>query len=328
MVALTGGSLAAAACGSRSTLDDMIYLLPASSGADSGDDGSAGDDATLGRDSAADAPGDRTTDTRHDVSVDAPPPPIDARPLPDVVITHCPDPNTEYIYVVTQQGDLLSFSPPTATFTRIGTLACPTRPQAVTTPYSMAVDRKGTAYVVYDDGELFRVSTLTARCTATAFVAPQASYRQFGMGFVGNANGATDTLFVTPSTTGVLATLDVATFQVGVVGALTVSQAELTGTGDGRLFAFYASGTSSAIEQLDPATATVVANSNLVNLPQGKGWAFGFWGGDFYLFTTPGATVVQSQVTRFRPSDGSQTLVASLSTTVVGAGVSTCAPQM
>jgi hypothetical protein len=45
--------------------------------------------------------------------------------------------------------------------------------------------------------------------------------------------------------------------------------------------------------------------------------------GDFYLFTAPGGSSI---VTRFRPSDGSLVQVATLSQTIVGAGVSTCAP--
>ena len=47
-------------------------------------------------------------------------------------------------------------------------------------------------------------------------------------------------------------------------------------------------------------------------------------GPQVYSFTAPGGT---TQVHRFRPSDGSVTLVAQVSETIVGAGVSTCAPQ-
>jgi hypothetical protein len=66
--------------------------------------------------------------------------------------------------------------------------------------------------------------------------------------------------------------------------------------------------------------------SDLPGVDIAGGWAFAFWGGDFYTFTAPGdtSTVVQ----RFRPSDGTVVQVASLSLVVVGAGVSTCAPQM
>jgi hypothetical protein len=297
-----------ASCGSRAALDGVTYIrlagLDAGAGLDSGEDTALGDDATLDAHAHAHAP----------------PPPIDARPLPDVVVTNCAA-GTTYIYVVTMQNELLSFYPPNAAFTSIGKLTCP----AAGTPFSMAVDRQGAAYVLYSDGELFHVSTRTARCTPTAFAPTM--FTTFGMGFVGNPNGASDTLFISPSTASVLGTVNLQTFKVGVVGSFLLPSAELTGTGDGRLFAFYStgSGSSSAVAQVDPSTAAIVANSNLTRLPQGSGWAFGFWGGDFYLFTAPTSS---SQVTRFRPSDGSQTLVATLPSTIVGAGVSTCAPQM
>jgi hypothetical protein len=266
-------------------------------------------------------------------------PPIDASPVPDVVVSNCPDAASTLIYVVTAQNELLSFYPPSAAFTRIGSVACPVA--AGWQPFSMAVDRTGTAYVLFTDralasGQIFRVSTLTAACAATAYVGGQSGINTFGMGFVGNPDGLTDTLYVAAdegtNVASRLAKIDVRTLQMTVVGRFfpqTVAMAELSGTGDGRLFAFYTihGATSSAVAQVDTTTAQVTANDDLVNLPQGGGWAFAFWGGDFYLFTAPGGLGAGSQVTRFRPSDGSQAVVAMLPTTIVGAGVSTCAPK-
>jgi hypothetical protein len=46
------------------------------------------------------------------------------------------------------------------------------------------------------------------------------------------------------------------------------------------------------------------------------------------LFTAPPSTAPSSIVTRYRPSDGSIVQVATApGLTIVGAGVSTCAPQ-
>jgi hypothetical protein len=236
----------------------------------------------------------------------------------------CQTPMADRIYTVTLQGTLWTFYPPSAEFVRIGTLSC--RPRYTDTPFSMAVDRTGTAYVVYTDGELFRVSTTTAQCAATSFAPPSSNYTTFGMGFVGESNAA-GTLYIAPQSAGVLATLNLQTFQVSNIGPLSV-QAELTGTGDGRLFAFYQQLQSTAIAQLDPSTAAFVSITNLVNLPAGNGWAIAFWGGDLYLFTAPGSLFGSSRVTRFRPSDGSQVTMAMLDETIVGAGVSTCAPNM
>lgn len=310
------------ACGSRSQLEGTTIYLQ----------GPPGGGMTQGDDAGLDGPADDATEA----GADAPLPPIDATPLPDVVLANCSSPSTLYIYVVTEQGTLYSLDPRTTTLTPIGPIACPAR--AGLTPFSMAVDRVGVAYVLYSnpgnpvpDGQLFRVSTRTAQCQPTAFVPPSSTFASFGMGFVADSNGTTDTLYITPDAAGVLATLDTQTFAVKTVGPLSLSLPELTGTGDGRLFAFYepAGSSSTAIAQLDPTTAAVVANSNLPGLSRGGGWAFGFWGGNFYLFTASGSSMTSpSIVTRFRPSDGSLTTVAKLTETVVGAGVSTCAPQM
>ena len=62
--------------------------------------------------------------------------------------------------------------------------------------------------------------------------------------------------------------------------------------------------------------------------PQGPdAWAFAFWGGDFYFFTSVGGA--PSTVGRFHPADGSfDPVYATLpSGAITGAGVSTCAPR-
>jgi hypothetical protein len=277
-------------------------------------------------------------------SPDAPIPPIDA--TPGVVPNDCPDAGDTLIYLVTSRSSLYSFYPPTAQFARIGALSCPTPPPSGSgwQPFSMAVDRQGTAYVLFSDGgaggQLFRVSTATAACASLPYVGGQDGFDTFGMGFVGNTDGGAETLYVALNTEQTdaapkLAVLDVANFQLSMVETITpadIASAELTGTGDGRLFAFYELGASSAIAQLDPSTGRALGNDDLTALPQmlpsgTSGWAFAFWGNDFYLFTTDPAGTGGSIITRFDPADGSQTMVATLPELIVGAGVSTCAPQ-
>jgi len=277
-------------------------------------------------------------------SPDAPIPTIDA--APGIVPNDCPDAGDTLIYLVTSGNSLLSFYPPTSQFTRIGQLNCPA-PDPTWQPFSMAVDRQGRAYVLFSNGDqtmgqLFRVSTANAACSRIpAYAGGQDGFQTFGMGFVGNPDGGAETLFVALNTETTdaaprLAALDVTDFRLRMavnISPPTIASAELTGTGDGRLFAFYEQGASSAIAQLDPSTGRALANDNLTALPQMEngvmvsGWAFAFWGSDFYLFTTNPALTGGSIVTRFDPSDGSQTTVAELSELIVGAGVSTCAPQ-
>jgi hypothetical protein len=264
-----------------------------------------------------------------DVSFDALPP-IDVAPVPDVFVNDCPDAGATLIYVITQSFQLYSFYPPTGAFTQIGLIACPDGTGS--SPFSMAVDKQGTAYVVFDpDGQLFQVSTKTAACVATPYAPMQLGIPDFGMGFVGNPSGTGDTLYVAPDGMTTLGTIDTNSFVLSLVGPFgpeSVTGAELSGTGDGRLFAFYSilGSSSSAVAQIDPTNAMVIANNNLFDVPQGRGWAFAFWGGSFYLFTAdpngPG-----SQVTQFNPVDLSQTTVATLPFLITGAGVSTCAPM-
>ena len=253
----------------------------------------------------------------------------------------CPDAGSTVIYVVTLDGLLMSFYPPTATFTTIGPVSCPTT--AADSPFSMAVSRQGVAYVVFQSGNLFRVSTRTAACGPTNFIPGNAGFPSlFGMGFSadqpdgGGDGGETLYLAGDPGGVGVgntqLATLDLTTFRTHPVGTIDpfITSAELTGTGSGELFAFYptSGGTGpAAIGQIEKSNATLLSSVSLPSIDIADGWAFGFWGGDFYTFTAPDMN--DTLVQRYRPSDGTVVDVTTLAGHVVdGAGVSTCAPQM
>jgi hypothetical protein len=208
----------------------------------------------------------------------------------------------------------------------------------------MAVDKTGVAYVVYNDGELFRVSTATAACQRTSFASGQRGFPStFGMGFSQDTTDTGETLFVASGgvnggTVPRLASITTTNFTLRIVGNLSpaIDSPELTGTGAGDLFGFYATsgatpcdnistGTcpDSAIGQIDKTTGRVTNQAVLFGRAQGTAWAFAFWGGDFYTFTAPTDGTI---VTRFDPTDGSAAVVAQRSDRIVGAGVSTCAP--
>ena len=256
-------------------------------------------------------------------------PPIDANPFPDVVRNDCPDAAATLIYVVTAQAELFSFYPPTLTFTRIGSVVCPA---GTATPYSMAVDRRGKAYVVFSDGNLFAVSTATAACVGTAFVPGQQGFSTFGMGFASDTNGAAETLYVARNNVpqSSLATIDTTTFVLSTIAAISpaITRTELTGTGDGRLYGFFTNAapavSGSRVIELDKTTAQIIANNDLPVGGPNDAWAFAYWGGDFWIFTSPGGPTT---VSRFRPSDATTIELTTMPSTIVGAGVSTCAPQ-
>jgi len=61
----------------------------------------------------------------------------------------------------------------------------------------MSVDRHGVAWIVYNDGALFKASITDATCRPAPYVAGARGFRRFGMGFVTDAPGATtEKLFI------------------------------------------------------------------------------------------------------------------------------------
>jgi hypothetical protein len=117
-------------------------------------------------------------------------------------------------------------------------------------------------------------------------------------------------------------------------GALANDYCELTGTSNASLFGFFSGSPlgdagAASVVQLDPNSEAAIAQWPLPTVDTGSDWAFAAWGGDFYLFTADkyDMTDPYTTVTRFRPSDGTVTVLAQdIGFRVVGAGVSTCAP--
>lgn len=314
--------LLAVACGTRTALLSDVDLTNTNPDA-SNLDGSILRDATT----------DRTNP--RDTSVLDVVPGLDVVPPVDVTIPNdCPDADSTFIYVVTSQNELFSFYPPTLTFKFIGNLVCPSAPGE--TPFSMAVDRNGFAYVVFTDGNLFRVSTKTAACVATTYQPNQLGWKTFGMGFAADDDG-NDQLFVTHDNSGAggfsdgLGTINVQNFRLSNVATFSppiVQRAELTGTGDGRLFAYWpdeASGQDgSFVAQINRKDGQVIGANRLdVGTPH-SAFAFAFWGGDFWIFS---GDETASSVTQYDTGTNTTRLATTISSTIVGAGVSTCAPQ-
>ncbi len=272
---------------------------------------------------------DASVDATVDAPVDSPPDvPIEAEPDPPTV---CDDAGPTSVYVITAQSLLYRFDPPSSSFEHIGTAFCESSSQ----PFSMAVDRGGTAYVVYQDGRIYKVNTQTAACQPTSFATGQLGWGPFGMGFVFDSANHSDTLYVTESsyawTSKGLAKLDVTSLKLSFVAPYSEpfsNAVELTGTGDGRLYAFGlpAGPLGARLAEVDPSSGALLSTTELALGTENSSFAFAFWGGDFYLFTAPDG-VTFSDAHRYRPSDGSLTWVAKAKATVVGAGVSTCAPH-
>jgi hypothetical protein len=269
---------------------------------------------------------DATVD--HDASEEDALPPIDNF-VPDVpVITDCPDAGSTLVYLITEENELLSFYPPTLGFTTVGKIACP---NTTATPFSMGVTRLGVAYSCFTDGHLFQISTANASCKPTSFAPNQQGFATFCMGYAGLADGG-ERLYVVDCNGGSSASIglgwiDTQSFVLSYVGPFqpTEPSCELTGTADGRLFGFCLDPNGgSRVIQIDPTDAHVVAQNQLKVGDPFDGFAFAYWGGVFWIFTTPGGT---STVTKWDPNTLTETNVATYPGSIVGAGVSTCAPE-
>jgi len=277
---------------------------------------------------------------------DAAPPPGD-----DGGSADCAPGAGQYIYVISDTNNLYRFDPtqfPSASaFTLVGAVPC-VPPRSYVN--SMAIDRQATAYVNFHDGSIVRMNTTAPlACTPTSFKPAQLGFtNDLGMGFSTNAAGSTsETLYVsdnggpegdctqsTPSAGCMglgLAKLDTSSWTLTQVGAYTSPaagyNAELTGTGDAKLYGFFTT-TPSSYGPIDKSSGHTDAPAPTVlsSVSVGRGgYAFSFWGGDFYFYIAPrGNTVPQHLSTK----TGMVTPGDMLSFVVVGAGVSTCAPTV
>lgn len=269
------------------------------------------------------------------------------------------------VYVLSYEGDLYSFAPADKKFKKIGKLSCGLTSQQL--PISMAVDRTGVAWVnIATQGGTSRSNTLYKVDTTTAACSPTNIKSTFigGMGF-STDEGSKDkeTLFVfgqsgsASSPTRTLDHVDFAAEKIVTGPTVTTNAGELTGTGDGRLYGFILkeppTGSSGkpmlddliAITQLDKKTGKDSGEVVLkgVKYPHDPGFAFSFWGGDFYVysapitipadfpFTQPPADLKDeptTDVARYSPTAKTTEpkYMATIGFHIVGAGVSTCAP--
>jgi hypothetical protein len=244
----------------------------------------------------------------------------------------CPK-GTELIYTIDQFNQRLSqFDPMTKAFHDLGSLSCPALSGA--TPFSMSVDRSGFAWVLYTSGELFKVSVLNlASCTKTTW-AGSSGLRVFGMGFATDvAGGSEETLYIGGGASQMqssytLAKIDLATMMVKTIGTQT-QLPEMTGTGNAELWGFMPEGGNSRVVKLDKSNGSALVTYMVPALnTTGAGYAFAHWGGDFWAFLQKSG----ESMTTVHQIDGMTGAIKSSTPapgrTIVGAGVSTCAPTV
>jgi hypothetical protein len=263
----------------------------------------------------------------------------------------CTADGVDLVYVVDQSYNLVSFDPRklgTADdpFSLIGALNCPagaplTGWTAPATPFSMSVDREGTAWVLYTSGEIFHVDVTDASCAASSFTPHQqgGEWELFGMGYsTDTAGGDTEKLYIAggpimPVPNPMSGYLDPSTLVIQDTGGITTGEnsPELTGTGDAKLFGYFPGTNSNGfVQEISKTTPGNVTGSPMQAGPVDLGpaaWAFAHWGGKFYIFVTDNLSF-NSQVQVVDRASGAYegVVLQNLPYIIVGAGVSTCAP--
>ncbi len=236
--------------------------------------------------------------------------------------------SAKLIYLVSVQNDLYSFTPEIdarAAYKKIGRLTCSSTGE----PQSMSVDRAGNAYVFYNGGEMFSVSTKDASCKPTSYKHPVVkTINQLGMGFTADAPGSRGQILYIISPDFGLATVNTSTFQVDKKNVLKSSAAELTGGPDAKLFSFTAD--TGALAEVNPSSYKETPIHAFSDLQNTVAWAFARYAGKFYIFTASEALLggTRSSKTTVYDSVARQSTIRDqdLGFTVVGAGQSTCVP--
>lgn len=264
----------------------------------------------------------------------------------------CPcAPKLDLIYVLSDDRELWTYDPEANAFAMVGALGCPTTAGT----FSMGVGRDGFAWVQTTEldpitlnsiGDLFRLDvTNPANCTDPGYTPGAGGWQQFGMAFVSKSaedqcdqlygqhwNGVAG-MFTEGPNFGKLGVFDPVQLFMSTIGSTNYNGAELTGTGDGRIYAFGGVPDSKLI-QFDKMTAKEIEVVPFPGFPLTNAFAFAFWGGDFYFFTNsvPDGIGTTSKVTRldYDKSEGGglSTVSANAPILIVGAGVSTCAPVL
>jgi hypothetical protein len=261
------------------------------------------------------------------------------------------------VYVLSTDNNIYSFTPDKQTFGAPFSLNCntPGNDGLTWAPNSMAVDRNAVAWVNYvgsgldpitlnatdQAGLVFRVDIDKQTCEATpAITLTDPAWFRLGMGFSADtAGGTSETLYVTGTGTNGMANspglgkIDMTKKKIVPVGSfsgnLAGQSAELTGSGDGKLYGFFTT-TPVYVAEITKTSGATASPVPMNGLDTPIAWAFSFWGGDFYLYTesqNDQLNGLTTTVTKYHPGGGVDTsYMTDIGFTIVGAGVSTCAP--
>ena len=199
--------------------------------------------------------------------------------------------HNELVYLMSQEGELWSWDPVTHAFAFVVGPVCDGM-----RPFSMAVDAKGIAWIQMVDslGVLTLDVNAPGACSMSPYTRRDPSISYFGMSFA--ANSETDTCadlyvhtysgegpFSEGPDSGQLAAIDPVTGALRVITTVDYDGGELTGTGDGRLFAL-AGAVPVKLVEYAKVTGAVIETIPLEGFRRTGASAAAFHSGDIYVF--------------------------------------------
>lgn len=236
---------------------------------------------------------------------------------------------TELIYTIDQFNQRLSqFDPTTKTFTDLGSLNC----GSAGTPFSMSVDRQAHAWVLYTNGDMFWVSiTAGLTCTKVQWTSPS-GLKVFGMGFsTDQPGGSSEALYIGGGATQVQSTYTLARVDPITMNTMPIGNQpalpEMTGNSKAELWGFMPEASTARVVQFDKTNGSIIkefAEPMLAGTM--SGYAFAHWGGDYWVFLQKGGETSTKVYQIDGVAGGIKTITPTTGRTIVGAGVSTCAP--
>lgn len=251
----------------------------------------------------------------------------------------------DFVFLLDMDSELHRFDPDSLELESLGTLACPGGEGGA---MALTIDRDGVLWAMMVDQEgyrkIFTVDPDTIACSPTDFDDPfEEGYTPFSLAFVADGVDAeTETLYINVLVTepgqgfgpdapsGLMRIPDLSTMATELVGELPIANtpgteiADLTGTGEARMFALFAS-MPATVAEVDPATGDFISEDTL-EFSTGSAWGFAQWAGRLWMFTGS-APSGMSEVRAVDLDTGDVELVSEdLGIRVVGAAVSTCAP--
>ena len=192
----------------------------------------------------------------------------------------------------------------------------------------MALQRDGTAWTLYTDGNLYTFNIKTSQCQSTSFLSEQEEPILFGMNFAIDGSSGIEKLFISSVSSNPpfrLATIDPNSLEIDIISYYEriYARAELTGTNDGRLFGLF-EGTPFTIAEINQTTGEVLSNTsqNIIQYTSDSShFAFTSYFSNFFLFVGDHAF---TDIFLYDSITQTTSKKKTISNGIVGAGISTC----